>query len=99
MIERTGREGMVLLLGLCREMSERMIDAVKEFLEKMWYARSRNYASFFSVYFPFLAVILREMGREMNEVIETLKEQEGNGWCYCWDCVGRLVQRRLTGNE
>ena len=33
---------MVVLLGLCGETSERMIDAVQEFLEKMWYARSRN---------------------------------------------------------
>ena len=41
-IEITGRKWMVLLLGLCGETSERMIDAVKEFLEKMWYARSRN---------------------------------------------------------
>ena len=38
MIERTGKEWMVLLLGLCGETSERMIDTVKEFLEKMWYA-------------------------------------------------------------
>ena len=36
-IERTGREWMVLLLGICVETSERMIDMVKEFLEKMWY--------------------------------------------------------------
>ena len=41
-IERTGREGMVLFLGLCGEMSTRVIDVVKEFLEKMWFARSRN---------------------------------------------------------
>ena len=41
-IERTGREWMMLLLELCGETSERMIDAVKEFLEKMWYARSMN---------------------------------------------------------
>ena len=31
-IERTGREWMVLLLGLCGVTSERMLDAVKEFL-------------------------------------------------------------------
>ena len=42
-IERTGREWIVLLQGMCGETSERMIDAVKEFLEKkMWHARSRN---------------------------------------------------------
>ena len=41
-IERTGRKWMVLVVGLCGKTSERMIDAVKEFLEKMWYARSRN---------------------------------------------------------
>ena len=38
-IERTGIEWMVLLLGLCEETTERMIDAVKEFLEKMWSVR------------------------------------------------------------
>ena len=42
MIERTGREWMVLLLVLCGETSTRMIDALKEFLENMWYARFRN---------------------------------------------------------
>ena len=41
-IERIGREWMVLLVGLCGETSTRLIDAVKEFLEKMWYVRSRN---------------------------------------------------------
>ena len=40
-VERTGREWMVLLLGLCDESTERMITAVKEFLEKMWCARHR----------------------------------------------------------
>ena len=43
-VEKTGREWMVLLLlllllGLCRETNERMIEAVKEFLEKMWRVR------------------------------------------------------------
>ena len=38
-VEKTGREWMVLLLGLCREKNERMIEAVKEFLEKMWRVR------------------------------------------------------------
>ena len=33
---------MVLLAELCGEASVRMIDAVKEFLEKMWYGRYRN---------------------------------------------------------
>ena len=37
-----------------------------------------------------MRVILREMGREMNE---RLKELEGNGWCCWWDCVGRRVKR------
>ena len=41
-VEMTGREWMVLLLGLCGETNERMIEAVKEFLERMWRARSRN---------------------------------------------------------
>ena len=41
-IERTGKDWMVLLVGLCGKTSERMIDAVKEFREKMWHARSRN---------------------------------------------------------
>ena len=42
MIKRTGREWMVLLLGLGGDMSEWMIDAVKKFLEKMWFARFTN---------------------------------------------------------
>ena len=41
-IERTGREWLVLLLGLCGEMSARIIDTVKDFQEKMWYTRSRH---------------------------------------------------------
>ncbi|MPD03129.1 hypothetical protein E2C01_098752 [Portunus trituberculatus] len=41
-VEMTGREWMVLLLGLCGETNERMIEAVKEFLERMWRARCRN---------------------------------------------------------
>ena len=41
-IERTGMECMVVLVGLCGETSERMVDAVKEVLEKMWFARARN---------------------------------------------------------
>ncbi|MPC65527.1 hypothetical protein E2C01_059664 [Portunus trituberculatus] len=43
-VEKTGREWMVLLLGLCREMSERMIEAVKEYLERMWSCRSKGLA-------------------------------------------------------
>ena len=39
---KTGREWMVLLLGLCRETNEKMIETVKEFLEKMWRARCRE---------------------------------------------------------
>ena len=38
-IERTGREWMVLLVELCGEERVWMI----ELLEKMWFARSRNY--------------------------------------------------------
>ena len=41
-IERTGREWMVLLVGLCGETNTRMIDVVKEFLKKIWYDRCRN---------------------------------------------------------
>ena len=41
-VEMTGREWMVVLLGLCGETNERMIEAVKEFLERMWRARCRN---------------------------------------------------------
>ncbi|MPC39330.1 hypothetical protein E2C01_032863 [Portunus trituberculatus] len=41
-VEKTGREWMVLLLGLCSETSERMMEAVKEYLERMWRARSRR---------------------------------------------------------
>ena len=41
-VEKTGREWMVLLLGLCKETNERMIEAVKEFLEKMWRVRCRE---------------------------------------------------------
>ncbi|MPC86292.1 hypothetical protein E2C01_081115 [Portunus trituberculatus] len=38
-VEKMGREWMVVLLGLKREMNERMIEAVNEFLERMWRAR------------------------------------------------------------
>jgi len=38
-VERTGSEWMVLLLGLCEETSGWMIEAVKEFLERMWCTR------------------------------------------------------------
>lgn len=40
LVERTGREWMVLLLGLCGDTTARMIDAAKMFQEKMWNARS-----------------------------------------------------------
>ncbi|MPC70299.1 hypothetical protein E2C01_064543 [Portunus trituberculatus] len=40
-VEMTGREWMVLLLGLCGDTNDRMIEAVKEFLERMWRARSQ----------------------------------------------------------
>ena len=39
-VEKTGKEWMVLLLGLCDESNESMIEAVKEFLERMWRARA-----------------------------------------------------------
>ncbi|MPC94323.1 hypothetical protein E2C01_089487 [Portunus trituberculatus] len=39
-VEKTGKEWMVMLLGLCGERSEKMIEAVKEYLERMWRARS-----------------------------------------------------------
>ena len=68
---------MVLLLGLCGEMSERMIDAVKEFLEKMWYARSRNYIvrvirvciflfCVLSIFFPLTGATNTKVWRERN---------------------------------
>ncbi|MPC99238.1 hypothetical protein E2C01_094640 [Portunus trituberculatus] len=38
-VEQTGREWRVVLLGPSRETNERMIEAVKEFLERMWRAR------------------------------------------------------------
>ncbi|KAG0724425.1 hypothetical protein GWK47_040581 [Chionoecetes opilio] len=41
-VERTGREWMLLLLGRCVETSGRMIETVKEFLERMWYMRNRQ---------------------------------------------------------
>ncbi|MPC76486.1 hypothetical protein E2C01_070900 [Portunus trituberculatus] len=41
-VEKTGREWMLLLLGLCGDTSEKMIEAVKEFLERMWSARCRD---------------------------------------------------------
>lgn len=41
-MEKTGKEWMVLLLGLSTETTEVMIEAVKEFLERMWCARCRN---------------------------------------------------------
>ncbi len=40
-IEITEKEWMVLLLGLSGEASERMVEAVKRFLERVWCARSR----------------------------------------------------------
>ena len=59
--ERNRREWMVLLIALGRdwETNARMIDAVKDFLETIWYARSRNYIVyteyvFFLFFFFFL---------------------------------------------
>ena len=42
LVEKTGREWMVLLLGLCGETTETMIGAVKEYLERMWCVRCRE---------------------------------------------------------
>ncbi|MPC21927.1 hypothetical protein E2C01_014931 [Portunus trituberculatus] len=44
-VEKTGKEWMVVLLGLSRETNERMIEAVKEFLERMWRARCTDGAA------------------------------------------------------
>ncbi|MPC34665.1 hypothetical protein E2C01_028062 [Portunus trituberculatus] len=41
-VKMTGREWMVLLLGLCGNTNDRTIEAVKEFLERMWRARCVN---------------------------------------------------------
>ena len=41
-VEKTGREWMVLLLGLYRKMKERMTEVVKKFLGKKWRARCRE---------------------------------------------------------
>ncbi|MPC24151.1 hypothetical protein E2C01_017226 [Portunus trituberculatus] len=41
-VEMTGREWLVLLLGLCGDTNDRMIKAAKEFLEEMWHARHMN---------------------------------------------------------
>ena len=38
-VERDGREWMILLLGLCKESNGTMITAVKDFLESMWRIR------------------------------------------------------------
>ena len=46
---------MVLWLGLCGETRARMTDVVmKDFLEKMWHAGSRNYG----VYIEYVVVFL-----------------------------------------
>ncbi|MPC87583.1 hypothetical protein E2C01_082449 [Portunus trituberculatus] len=44
-VEKTGREWMVVLLGLSKETNERIIEAVKEFLERMWRARCTDGAA------------------------------------------------------
>ncbi|XP_050694867.1 uncharacterized protein LOC126984800 isoform X3 [Eriocheir sinensis] len=41
-IARTEREWMLLLLGLSAEANDRIIEAMKSFLEKMWCARNRE---------------------------------------------------------
>ncbi len=41
-VERTEREWMVLLLGLSEEATERMVEAVKRFLERVWCVRCRE---------------------------------------------------------
>lgn len=40
--ERTGREGMVLLLGLSRETNGRILGEVREFLKEIRRARCRK---------------------------------------------------------
>ena len=42
MVVRTEREWMLLLLGLSGEETDCMMEAVKVFLERMWYARSKE---------------------------------------------------------
>ena len=37
---RTGRDWMVLMLGLSGESNRKVIEAVKEFLERMWCLRN-----------------------------------------------------------
>ena len=41
-MEKTGREWMMLLLGLCEGTTERIVTEVKEFLESMWSVRNRH---------------------------------------------------------
>ena len=41
-VEMTGSKWMVLLLGLYGNMNDGMIEAVKEFLERMWCTRCVN---------------------------------------------------------
>ncbi|MPC92064.1 hypothetical protein E2C01_087136 [Portunus trituberculatus] len=41
-VEMIGKEWMVLLLGLCGDTNDKMIETMKEFLEKMWRARRMN---------------------------------------------------------
>ena len=41
-MERTGKEWMVLLQRLSGDMNVMRIEAVKEFLERMWHARCVN---------------------------------------------------------
>ena len=38
-VEKTGKECMVLLLGLYRETNNKMIEPVREVLERIWHPR------------------------------------------------------------
>ena len=40
--EKTGKEWMMVLVGLCEESTEGIIEAAKEFLEKMWSTRQET---------------------------------------------------------
>ena len=41
-LKEQGDEWMVLLLGLCGETNDRMIVAVKDFLDRMWIPQNRE---------------------------------------------------------
>ena len=41
-VEKTGKERMMLLVGLSEESSEGIIEAVKEFLERVWFTSQKR---------------------------------------------------------